>query len=311
MNKIFIGSSGYSLPVANEIGKIFQPMADAESLVWDRCFNAGAITFTKIEELARKTFCAIFVASPDDSCERKGTQCHVVRDNVIFEYGYLAAVLGRDRVALCLFDDTIIPSDFKGLTVVKMGPFDPDKPELQAEAKMALTKWYEELPKIQTGIMPQRAFHGMSGIWDHNIVYTRWRNIDLKDDESVFYHGNLSLHMEPSGEHAAGAMWGRLEVILAECSAEFEVNEIVIAAQVDPGGTLRLRNRIHCRQRTKLEGTPRQKDGFEQDLVAASFFDFVFYPTQRPNEMEGGYEAIHGGKLRSCGKSSLRKTSLF
>lgn len=307
MKKIFIASSGASLPVARAIGEVLKSVPDVEPMVWDKSFKPGDIVLEKIEQIANSVDGVVIVASPDDKTQKKGGECLTVRDNVIFEYGYFESALGRNRVAIALFDKAELPTDLGGLTVVKMGPLDLRNPAVPPRRAAMLRDWVQGLPLVQAGISPIIKAHGLSGIWAHRGVYRKWRNIILKDDESVFFHGDLSLHLDPSGKHGAGSIYGRLDVKLEEAEAEFEIHEIVTSACVDCNGVLSLRIKSHCRQRTKLKGKPRQRDGFEQELAVAAYLDYVFQPTRKPHEMSGAFEARHDGKVRSKGKIEITK----
>ena len=88
---------------------------------------------------------AVFLATPDDPSVIRDRSVRIPRANVLFEYGYLTARLTRSCVAFCRYDDTELPSDFAGLTVVAMGKFLADGP-LDAGARVKLRSWATQLP---------------------------------------------------------------------------------------------------------------------------------------------------------------------
>ena len=78
-----------------------------------------------IENIASRVAGAVFLATPDDETVIRERRVRTPRANVLFEYGYLTAMLTRRRVALCLYSGVELPSDFAGLTDIPMGPFEP------------------------------------------------------------------------------------------------------------------------------------------------------------------------------------------
>jgi hypothetical protein len=307
MRQVFIGSSGAGLTVANLIGNHLRENHDVDAIVWDTCFKPGDIPLHKIQRLAESIDAAILVASPDDPILKKGAHARSARDNVIFEYGFFAASLGLSRVALCLFAETSVPTDFDGLTVVKMGAFKPDHGSVPNKARTRLDEWIKNMPPLQSGIPPISRYHGLTGTWTHQIAFRRWRDINLKKGESVYFHGTLVLLLAADGESGSGTVNGRLVVRLRECEADFDISEQIITARVEADGSLRMKAQSSIRHRISLKGKPRQKSGFETYLRDGAYFDFHLFPTDRRNEMEGDYQVKSGKEVRSKGEVSIVK----
>lgn len=101
MKEIFVGSSTEGLGQATQVAAALSEAGDVEPLLWTECFKLGDITFLSIENLARRVAGAVFLATPDDDSVIRRQQVRTPRANVLFEYGYLTAMLTRRRVALC------------------------------------------------------------------------------------------------------------------------------------------------------------------------------------------------------------------
>jgi predicted nucleotide-binding protein len=71
----------------------------------------------KFEKAAETCSYAISLLTPDDSVSNKSSgACNQARPNVIFEAGWFAGRLGRDRVLVLLKEGTKIHSDFDGIS---------------------------------------------------------------------------------------------------------------------------------------------------------------------------------------------------
>src|SRR5688500_20140245 len=105
--------------------------------MWTDCFNVGDITFMAIENVARRVAGAVFLATPDDDSVIREARVRTPRANVLFEYGYLTAMLTRNRVALCRYGGAELPSDFAGLTYVRMSAFEPGR-SLDEQSKVGV-----------------------------------------------------------------------------------------------------------------------------------------------------------------------------
>ena len=79
---------------------VLSEAGDVKPLLWTEYFRPGEITFQGIENIASRVAGAVFLATPDDDSVIRERRIKTPRGNVLFEYGYLSAVLTRSRVAL-------------------------------------------------------------------------------------------------------------------------------------------------------------------------------------------------------------------
>jgi hypothetical protein len=299
LKEIFIGSSKEALPQATQLAAVLSEVNDVKPLLWTECFKLGDITFLGIENVARRVAGAVFLATPDDDSVIREQRIKAPRANVLFEYGYLTAMLTRSRVALCRYAGAELPSDFAGLTYVPMGPFDPGG-LVDHQAKARLKSWASELPAIQIGFSPTCQLHGYSGCWQTETVYEVYRHIPVKHPDYAVLYGKMILQVPTDGQGGAGSFYGNLQIQIGDCYAEFEINDRVIDAKVFPDGSMQIRNAAQSRQRTKVEGTPPQRDGFEPDFRGAREIDvFIHCPPDEPGILRARFSSEIGGNIYS------------
>jgi hypothetical protein len=299
MKEIFIGSSKEALGHAMQVAEVLSEIEGVKPLLWTECFKLGDITFLGIENIARRVAGAVFLATPDDDSVIREQRVKTPRANVLFEYGYLTAMLTRNRVALGRYTGVELPSDFAGVTYVPMGPFEPTKP-LDHQAKARLKSWAAELPAVQVGFSPTCQMHGYSGLWQTETVYQMWRRIEFKDPDYATLRGQVILQIPPDGNGGTGCFYGNLQIQIGNCYAEFEISDRVIDARVLADGSLKIRNTMQSRQRIRLEGDPPQRDGFEPDLRGAREIDlFLQCPPNEPGVLRGHFSSDVGGNIYS------------
>jgi hypothetical protein len=307
LKEIFIGSSKEALAQAVEVAAVLSEATDVKPLLWTECFKLGDITFMGIENIARRVAGAVFLATPDDNSVIREERVRTPRANVLFEYGYLTAMLTRTRVALCRYTGVELPSDFAGLTYVPMGTFEPTKP-LDHQASVRLKSWATELPAIQEGLSPTYQLHGYSGLWHTETVYQMWRRIPFKDPDYAVINGTMILQIPPDGEGGAGCHYGNFQVQIGSCYAEFEISDRVLDAKVLSDGRMKLRNAMQSRQRIRLEGDPPQRDGFEPDFRGARQIDlFMHCPPDEPGVLRGHFSSEVGGNIYSKATSKWHR----
>lgn len=304
MKEIFIGSSKEGLQQATQVSAALSELPDVKPVLWTDCFKVGDITFLTIEDIARRVAGAVFIASPDDDAVIREQRMKTPRANVLFEYGYLTAMLTRNRVALCRYSGAELPTDFAGVTYVSMGPFEPSRP-LDPQARQRLQSWATDLPAIQTGFAPTSQMHGYSGAWQTETVYDVYRHIHVKDPDYVILKGTIILLIPADGNGGAGSFYGHLQIQIGGCYAEFDISDRVLGATVLSDGSLKVRNVAQSRQRTRLEGDPPQRDGFEPDLRGAQEIElFLQGPADEPGILRGHFSSEVGGNIysRATGK---------
>ena len=299
MKEVFVGSSTEGLAQATQVAAALAEVADVKPLLWTECFKLGDITFLGIENIARRVAGAVFLATPDDDSVIRQQKVKAPRANVLFEYGYLSAMLTRSRVALCRYEGAELPSDFAGVTYVPMGALTANAP-LDHQARARLKSWATELPALQRGFSPTVQMHGYSGVWQVETSYEVYRHVEIKRPDYVLLNGKTILQIPPNGEGGTGCFYGNLQIQVGACYAEFEVSERVVDAKVFADGTMSVRNAAQSRQRTRLEGEPPQRDGFEPDFRGAREIDVsLSCPADEPGVLRGRFCSEVGGNVYS------------
>jgi hypothetical protein len=114
--RLFIGSSSEGLPIAHVAEQQLQSIATTS--IWtDAGFTTGRLLLEEIEKELKDFDFALLVASPDDLLVKRDQVGKVMRDNVLFEFGFFIGILGRRRTFLLVPDNEalILPSDISGL----------------------------------------------------------------------------------------------------------------------------------------------------------------------------------------------------
>ena len=118
--KLFIGSSGSSVRVADLIANRLERMGSAKVRVWNEgVFTLNQGVLERLVEIVQEYDFAVMIWGPDDVTESKGEFAASPRDNVIFECGLFMGVLGKGRVFI-VYDSNVmikVPSDFAGITL--------------------------------------------------------------------------------------------------------------------------------------------------------------------------------------------------
>jgi len=304
VKEIFIGSSKEALEQATQVAAVLAEIPGVKPLLWTDCFKLGDITFLTIENIARRAAGAVFLATPDDDSVIREQRVRTPRANVLFEYGYLTAMLTRSRVALCRYATAELPSDFVGVTYVPMGTFEPTRP-LDDEVRAKLRTWATELPTVQVGVSPTCQMHGYSGAWHAERAYEVYRRIAIQSPDYVALNGRMELQIPPDGNGGTGTHYGTLQIQIGGCYAEFELCDRVVDARVLRDGSMRLRNVVQSRQLIKLEGTPPQRDGFEAEFRGAREIEVLIECVpDEPGVLRGRFTSEVGGNVysRATGK---------
>jgi len=114
--KVFIGSSSEGLEVAHALQSNLEP--ETEVRIWSQdVFLPGEHILESLIKQAEASDFGIFVFSPDDLIEMRGSHQKTVRDNVIFELGLCIGRLGPKRsfIVMPKESDLRIPSDLLGV----------------------------------------------------------------------------------------------------------------------------------------------------------------------------------------------------
>ena len=135
MKKIFIGSSSETVGVANAVQLAFQSRGrDYFAIVWNQNeIKASEYPIPSLIREIKQCQYAVFVFGNDDITKSRGKEKVTARDNVIFECGLAAGILGLENCFVLKEEGTDVPSDFHGLTHVS---YDNDKFKLNSQAEI-------------------------------------------------------------------------------------------------------------------------------------------------------------------------------
>ena len=294
--KIFVGSSSEVETMANEfVGQLLDE-TDMELVRWRSIFQAGDYPLEVFEEnLPNEIIGAILFATPDIFGKRGDTSFDAPVPNIVLEYGYLAARIGRSRVAIFVFDDVNLPSDLAGLTNIKAGKYEKGRQLfLQEGVKTQLLGWLKSLPYIAEEIPLIRQLHGYTGKWKVKSFFSRWRGRPIDTKETVAFNGSTFLIVGVDGKRVSGLQMGVLSVRLVGGYKESRkiFNEIVNGS-IDNHGKLKIDIEVRHRDSMKPpEGTPPKDLGedFLKDLKEAPFFKIELSPVQgKPKYLRGSH----------------------
>lgn len=135
--KVFIGSSRESLDVARAIQQNLD--YEAEATLWTQgVFEVGGVASISLRSALGEFDFAVFVMAADDVATSRGTSSPAPRDNILWESGLSAGVLGPERTFLVkpLSIDVRLPTDLDG---VNTASYDAGRTNLQAATGAACT----------------------------------------------------------------------------------------------------------------------------------------------------------------------------
>ena len=301
--KIFVGSSREAELTANKaVGQLIKEVG-MELVPWRNLFTAGAYPLEVFEEIIpNEVLGAVLIATPDVFGKRGTTKFDEPIANVVFEYGYLAARLGRTRVAICEFDDVALPSDLEGLTKVKAGKYEKDRLSLLDEdAQTQLRRWLHSLPHLADEIPTIRQLHGYSGKWEVKSHFLLWRNRPVKKKtEEVTFNGATFLFLEVDGKRVSGMQKGVLSARLEGGYREDrKIFNEVVNGTLDKNGTLTISVRVRQRDLIRpVEGTAPDNLGEDRlkDLEQAPPFKIELKPVR------GKAKYLHGSHCYDPGQ---------
>jgi hypothetical protein len=301
--RIFVGSSSEAAWLARRVGAAIE-RADRVAVIWDTsAFPVGSTLLERIESLADEVEGAILLFTPDVHASRAGKTTEEAVSNVMFEYGYLSARLGRQRVAICLVDGAALPSDLHGVKVIQAGtmgyrPSAADgakewTPDLPDQLIGELRSWLEALPHRAECIPPVVQLHGYSGTWDIETRFEVFRGLQVTPPDEVFWFGFVLLLIPPSGRGGKGIMYGSNHVNWRGYRTQHDVVNEVRDATVDERGVLTLRVLILRRQLVRAEGK-LPDDRLNTDLPAKDFYIRLEPVAGQARELRGVHEYTRG-----------------
>ncbi|HSU28431.1 MAG TPA: nucleotide-binding protein [Chitinophagaceae bacterium] len=166
MNKprIFIGSSTEGLEVAKAIHQNLDHFA--EVTIWTQgVFKLSVSTITTLMNSLTLFDFAIFVFSPDDITNLRGTNFSTVRDNVIFETGLFAGRLGISKVFFLKprdQPDFHLPTDLLGVTTGDYNSNRRDK-NIIAATDPFCSQVQQQIIKINANVLTSKVEHKKYG----------------------------------------------------------------------------------------------------------------------------------------------------
>ena len=268
LNRIFIGSSSEALSLAQVVREMIDNHKSTEAVLWKTAaFPPGVILLEQIERLPDDVVGAVLLATPDLECCRNQTSFSAPIANIVFEYGYLSARLGRRRVCILQFDEVHLPSDLEGVMIIKEKQYQYQSgapAPLSESTKESLWQWLNQLPSLTPQLPPISQVHGYSGTWNVRNRFTRWRDQDVQSGDLVYFNGKTFLLFESDGKRGSGVQIGKLHVSIGEYRVTREVVNEIIKAEIDDDGTVRLRLRI-IRSRI-IPGTEQGIEGADPRL---------------------------------------------
>jgi len=247
LNKIFIGSSSEAEALAQVVGEVIDNHKGTQAVLWNNSFPPGVILLEQIESLPDQFVGAVLLWTPDLECCRNQTSFSAPIANIVFEYGYLSARLGRRRVSILQFHEVDLPSDLQGVTIIKDKQYQYQKDKaapLSESTKKSLWQWLDQLPVLTPQLPPIVQVHGYSGTWNVYNKFTRWRDQDVHSGDLIYFKGKTFLLFESNGKSGSGVQIGKLHVSIGKYSVTREVVNEIIKAEIDDDGTVRLRLRI-------------------------------------------------------------------
>ena len=118
----------------------FLAKLELEPVILDEQADKGRTIIEKFEGHAQEVRFAVVLLTPDDEGALQGEESDLkprARQNVIFELGYFAGSLGRNRVCAITKGDVEIPSDYDGVIYIPLDDSGGWKLRLVKELKAA------------------------------------------------------------------------------------------------------------------------------------------------------------------------------
>jgi hypothetical protein len=296
ITRIFIGSSSEALKEAMFLRTLINRQPGMEAIVWTGdAFVVGRTLLETIERLPFDYHGAVLLATPDVACKRNRNSFDAPVNNVVFEYGYLAARLSRDRVAICRFKNAEVPSDLGGMKLIQVNEYQKkNASRLPREAEAELLSWVKHLPAGLSAIPAISQVHGYSGTWTVETRFSMWRGVELKPPDKVSWEGKSFLVLQDGGERGSGIQVGCLYIVMGEYRASYDIVNEVVAASVSKEGNLHLRVRVVRRDGPKDESGVLSDPRLREPLVRKEF-EIHLEPT--PN---GGNKLVGVHEYRSA-----------
>lgn len=123
-NEVFI-VHGHDDLARLQVSAALQQLTGLVPVVLHEQRSGGKTVIEKLQEAATHAVCAVVLLTPDDFGGKvNGDSSPRARQNVVFEFGYFAALLGRENVVALTQGGVEIPSDLNGVVYINMDTTD-------------------------------------------------------------------------------------------------------------------------------------------------------------------------------------------
>lgn len=119
-NEIFV-VHGHDELARLQVAATIQQLTGLSPIILHEQRSGGKTVIEKLQEAAAKAVCAVVLLTPDDFGGQVGGPTNArARQNVVFEHGYFAALLGRENVIALTKGGVELPSDLSGVVYISM-----------------------------------------------------------------------------------------------------------------------------------------------------------------------------------------------
>ncbi len=309
MKKIFIASSSEALPQVEQIANVLEDIDGVKPIKWNKAFEPGKLIFETIEKIPTEVSGALILASPDDDLEIRNRNVKTPRINSMIEFGYFSAILGRENVAICKYDNVEIASDLDGFNFISMGEFVANAP-IQGDPLEKLTEWVGDLPNVAVDVPLTQLLHGYSGRWlvESNFKVWRYRDMTLSNDDYSQFTGTLDLLIPHNGNGGFGTLLStnlnlETEGFIMEANFVAEVRNIVVTNS----GSITFDTKIKVRKIQKKRGEEPQVRGMEDELHGARIAKWSMVPSDKPKQLVGEFKIMAGDRIADHATCTLDK----
>ncbi len=288
---IFIGSSSEGLPQAKALALVITSDT-VQPLLWNDVFDPGSLTLETLEnEVLSKCCGAVFVATPDDHLEIRGSKVMAPRANVMLEFGLVAGRFGHHATAVCTYGGAELPSDLLGFTVLAMDPPTGESDAVSA-AQRKLLRWCSGLLATADSVPRVEVVHGYSGRWDIHLVLNPWRGIPIVPPHFVNVKGMFDLFIGQTGQTGAGFIYGLLEFHVPSGNGEFfaglyRTSHKITAVYCGIDGSLQLKTEAFSFQKIRSTGMPAKELADLDGPPVGFVVEWSLSPGTAPFSMQG------------------------
>lgn len=264
----------------------------------------------------------------------------LTRDNLdsrwlLFEAGALSKDLGSSRVVPYRFKlastDVAPPlSQFQGVDANEPGTLELIKSINAAKKERRLDedrlertfrKWWSDLEQNLEEINlsgPARPIreeqeeqlaklvHGYSGEWEVKSNFSRWRDYELGEKDTVYFDGTTFLLLSVDGKEGSGTQKGKLYVSIDNYKVIFEIANRINRAYITEAGTLHMDVEVLSRKRIQEEGEPREAR-VREELFGSGKFSLDLKPVPGESKrLKGIHLYLPGDRLTQEAKEDFK-----